>query len=650
MAICGRATSSSDLGAPISLTLEALRIDGDAPCDIPDIATARLAACDGASTCQRSGRFAAALDGRIDNVDEVRRALNIGAGDARSVADLVLDAYLAWGYAFCRHIVGDFSCAIWDAESRCLKMATDPGGLRPLFYRATDDQVLFASEQRGILADPATPMAIDEHQLAAWLALLPRDPERSFFAGVRRVPPGHLLVWHAGHIQAERWWRPEMLPFLKLNSDADYEAALRLELDRAVRCRLGAGEAIGSNLSGGLDSSAVTAVAAGALAEEGRSLVAFTAAPANPGDSKPGWFGDEWAHAAAVAAMHRNIEHVRIANDTTGLMDALQERESAQDWPLLNPVNAIWVNAIEREAAGRKLDSLLIAASGNYSISHHGNAAFGNMLRRGRLGAAFRTARAMRRNDGRGWASLVRQAAGALMPDRLGRNPGGRSRGGRPALDDYSLVDRDFLRETGLEEIAASTAGDLSHMAGGDSRRLRILGMERSDHLGIQFGSARRLYGVEVRDPTSDRRLVELCLSIPDERFFSDGVPRNLLRRAMSGLVPDMVRNERRRGQQSADWRAIFDRAIPALRAELALLRDSPLASRALDLDRAEALLDTWHVAQAGGDRPALYLAYRLALARGIAAGRFIRRMELVAAGKSGNGAAAPRPRTGRPS
>src|SRR3569832_1401560 len=262
MASCGRATSSSELGAPITLTLEALRIDGGAPCDIPDIATTRLAACDGTSACARSGRFAAALDGRIDNSDELRRALNIGAVGARSAADQVLDAYLAWGHAFCRHVVGDFSCAIWDAESRCLTMATDPGGLRPLFYRATDDQVLFASEQRGVLADPATPMAIDEHQLAAWLALLPRDPERSFFAGVRRVPPGHLLVWRAGHIQAERWWRPEMLPLLKLKSDADYEATLRLELDRAVRCRLGGGEAIGSNLSGGLDSSAVTATAA----------------------------------------------------------------------------------------------------------------------------------------------------------------------------------------------------------------------------------------------------------------------------------------------------------------------------------------------------------------------------------------------------
>src|SRR6185369_9422279 len=154
MAICGLVASSQALLHPIYRTLDALRIDAAKSCSGLQRNCASFAGCDDASLSEGHGDRVAAFDGRIDNREELHRALGIGATENASASTLVLRAYLAWGNAFCRHIIGDYSCAIWDSPSRQLLLATDPGAMRPLFYRATEKQVLFASEQRGILADP----------------------------------------------------------------------------------------------------------------------------------------------------------------------------------------------------------------------------------------------------------------------------------------------------------------------------------------------------------------------------------------------------------------------------------------------------------------------------------------------------------------
>jgi asparagine synthase (glutamine-hydrolysing) len=150
--------------------------------------------------------------------------------------------------------------------------------------------------------------------------------------------------------------------------------------------------------------------------------------------------------------------------------------------------------------------------------------------------------------------------------------------------------------------------------------RLAVLNRER----GHWATSTRRLFGIDTRDPTSDRRLIELCLSIPDTQFLHKGVCRSLIRRAMAGIVPEKILCERRKGLQAADWRFGFDAAIPGFAAELDRLHNSSLARQFLDLPRMQKLLDRWP----GPNDPSLASEYLIAFSRGVAAGRFIRRIE----------------------
>jgi asparagine synthase (glutamine-hydrolysing) len=136
----------------------------------------------------------------------------------------------------------------------------------------------------------------------------------------------------------------------------------------------------------------------------------------------------------------------------------------------------------------------------------------------------------------------------------------------------------------------------------------------------------KRRHGIDVLDPTADRRVVEYCLAIPQEQFFIDGVERSLLKSAFRGILPEPVLATKRIGLQAADWHVAAQAAQSEMVAEIGRLEDSPLASRALDLPGMRKLAETFP--NCGWQMQKVVFAYRLKLARGVAAGRFVRRVE----------------------
>lgn len=625
MSVCGKANVSVTTAISLERPINALRIGSIRQVRRWLGAGVEMACLDGGSLAVRSDGVSVVFDGRIDNGEELGNLLGDGWTDGQPPAEAALLLYQKLGDDFCDRIVGDYACAVWDGRARRMVLATDPGALRPLFYWFGPGEILFASEERGLWPDPDVPRVLDERQMAAWLAMLPREPGRTFFRDVYRVPPGHRLIWDERGARLERWWRPEALPLLRLPKDEDYAAMARESLTRAVRRCVQGEQRIGAQLSGGLDSSAVTALAARQLASSGRRLTAFTAAPEEPAPEDRHGFTDEWPYAALVASAHPNIDHLRISNGASPILDALALREMGSDWPVLNASNTVWLNGIDRAAQDRGLGVLLTGSMGNVTISYGGDEWLASKLRAGDLPGALQ-AMAVLWRGGRSLRGLAGEVIDALFPARLGRSI--RAALGRrlEELSDWSVVRPAFLAGHGLRDQAEAMACNLRNIARGDGRALRLAMLDRTDHRGIWAAAGRRLFGVEIRDPTSDRQLIELCLSIPEEQYILRGQSRSLVRRAMKGIVPDPILMERRRGRQAADWRLGFDAALPALREEVARMRNSPLARESLDLDRMQTMLDTWP----GVDNtdPAVKTAYIAAFSRGLTAGRFIRRVE----------------------
>src|SRR5205085_10554600 len=174
----------------------------------------------------------------------------------------------------------------------------------------------FSSMPRGLHALDGVPRRADETGVARFVALLREEGPRSFHAGIQRVEPGHVVTATPANIASRRYWSPPRRQ-LRLRSFDDYVDAFRAELDRAVASRLRRAEGgIATHLSGGWDSSAVTATAARLLAASGDRVTAFTSVPRAGHDSAAPdkRFADEGPLAAATAAHHPNIDHILLEN------------------------------------------------------------------------------------------------------------------------------------------------------------------------------------------------------------------------------------------------------------------------------------------------------------------------------------------------
>jgi asparagine synthase (glutamine-hydrolysing) len=394
----------------------------------------------------------------------------------------------------------------------------------------------------------------------------------------------------------------------------DYEEGLRSELDRAVAVRLrGAEKAVASHLSGGLDSSSITATAARLLQAPGK-VIAYTAAPpddyALPARQNRVW--NEWPHACAVAALYGNIEHVRIDSSGKSPVANLDRMFHAFERPYLNLCNGVWATSILADAASRGIPVLFTGAFANASLSWDGLGSLAHLLRSGRILPFTKAAWSLLQN-GMPAAAVAARTLKPLMPDRL-RTAISELRWGRRNLSDVAAVSLATATTAERDEIERLSDDPLQ-------QRLQEL---RYVDLGNYRKGALGGWGVEIRDPAGDRRLVEFCLSIPPEHFLLGGLPRGLARRAFADRLPDMVTGERRYGYQGADWHEGLSAARPQLREEVDRIDCASGSDRIVDVERLKALAEAWP--EDGWNTPDIIHKYRHALLRGVSAGHFYRK------------------------
>lgn len=203
------------------------------------------------------------FNGEIYNYRELRRQL-IAAGHAFSTqgdAEVVLHGFERWGAGVLDRLRGMFAFALYDTATGELFCARDAFGIKPLYYAAEGDRILFGSEIKGLLAHPYARRSLNERRLAHWLCMEYLPDEETLFEGVRKLPAGHWLRWRNGRAERGRWFVPRFAPdagrSLKESAEA-IEAALR----ESVAAHAIADVDVGCFLSAGVDSSLVAREAA----------------------------------------------------------------------------------------------------------------------------------------------------------------------------------------------------------------------------------------------------------------------------------------------------------------------------------------------------------------------------------------------------
>jgi asparagine synthase (glutamine-hydrolysing) len=252
--------------------------------------------------------------------------------------------------------------------------------------------------------------------VAELIVLMPEFGTRCFFKDIARVEPGHVVTVTRDGISSRRYWQPQRSNGRRLRS-SDYVEGLRYHLDQATLSRLrGVNGAVGAQLSGGLDSGAVTATAARLLAPRGGRVIAFTAVP-RAGYDNPGFrncLTDEGPLAATTAAMYPNVEHVLIRAADRSPLDGLDRELFLCDRPILNPCNAAWVTAIEQAAHQRDLRVLLVGLFGNMTATYDGLPLLSELLRTGSFVKLRQLGHGLVENAGMSPRGVLIQMLGAL--------------------------------------------------------------------------------------------------------------------------------------------------------------------------------------------------------------------------------------------
>jgi asparagine synthase (glutamine-hydrolysing) len=560
-----------------------------------------------------SGGLGILMIGRLFRAVDLASKLGVEAADD---AALLLHAYRKWGIEFPRQLYGECAFVLWDGLAGRLLLGRDPSGCWPLYYARRGADLVWASEIRRILAQPGIATRPNEQRVARWLGLFLEVTDQTFFEGVFSVQPGSTLLFEDGRVTQNRFWQPENTPVLRLRDSWEYAEGLLQVLDSAVLDRLTPQAVIASQLSGGLDSSSVTATAARLLQRQGRRLFAFTSVPRCKVTSTPRRFSDEGPHAAAVAAMYPNIDHVLVHNGAHPVFSLIDLFGSAQEEPPFNPQNYDWSYEICLQARQRGAQTCLSAGSGNNTFSYNGNRALRALATDGRWLALARLMWQTHRNTSRRWRGMAYELLRPSLP-AWARLSLARQLGSALSFSDCSMIRPEFARRYGL---GRSLEEQHIHL---DDISQRVLFLCRADP-GPSCSAFRRLTGVSMTDPAGDRRMIEYCLSLPIECFCENGVPRSLIRNAMIGRLPEQVRTEHRKGLQAADFRMHFETEKPEARAEIARLKKTDLAARALDLPALEAQLQ-WpaeRIAETGESR------YWCRILRALSVGRFLRRLE----------------------
>jgi asparagine synthase (glutamine-hydrolysing) len=489
------------------------------------------------------------FNGEIYNHSDYRAGLEARGHTYRTHCDTetILHLYEEDGARSVEHLRGMFAYAIWDERRRELFIARDRLGVKPLYYVHTSDGSLyFASEIKSLLEARAVAPEINFAVLPDQLANHATSGEETLFEGVRRLLPGHTLLWReSGEIEIRKYWD---VRFAGEEGDADgngsghrrdedYVAEWSELFRTSVRLRLMADVPLGMFLSGGIDSSAIAAVMSGMVDEPVKTFsVAFAEREAN-----------ELEYARLVARAYKT-DHHEVVVSPEEFFDALPRLVWHEDEPLAHP-SSVALYFVSHLAA-QHVKVVLTGEGSDEMLA--GYERYRKTILNLRLGASYGrlTTESLRRALKRG---VERLPASSGVRQKLSRSflavtPDIES----IYFDNFAVFPRAMQREL-LTDEAQERAGGIDpyadvrrYLAETDAQTLlnRLLYADTKTYLHellMKQDQMSMAASVESRVPFLDHKLVEYTARLPERMKLRGWTTKYILRRSMEGILPEAI-------------------------------------------------------------------------------------------------------------
>ncbi len=467
------------------------------------------------------------LDGHLDNTAELSAML--GSLVHNSPEELLAAAWLRWGHDLPQRLRGDFALVIWDETRGQGLLARDQLGVRSLFLHDFQGSLCFASEVRHLLALLPSRPAPDHVSLAHWITMSNRPGSSTLYTGIRRLNPGAALLLNGQSAREVQYWSPQFTEPLS-QAESQLVERTRAELKRAVVRRISPVGLTGVLMSGGLDSSAVAALAVDQA--PGRIYAQSAVFPDHPGVDE----------SALISELNvtLGIPGIMAGVRAGGMLASALESIAEWQMPLIS-WGDFWALPLLRAAADAGVRTTLGGDGGDELFGAR----------------TYLVADRIRTGHPRQALDLVRELPGA--GDHPARREVARifARVGLAGALPYRVHDR-FQRSSARRSLPAWLTAPVTQALISDddplawkrldgprwwaeSAHTLTRGIEESgifEHQRRRAASA----GLQARHPLFDLDLVDFCLSLPPLASFDRHRSRPIFRAAMRGMLPDSVR------------------------------------------------------------------------------------------------------------
>lgn len=437
---------------------------------------------------------------------------------------------------------GDFAIAEWNKEKKILTLVRDHLGTRPLYYTETDNFFAFASEMKALFVLPGVIKKVDELWIADSISTVKSEKFRTPYQNIYRLLPAHKLYYQRGEIKLEKYWELESNPEWENLEETEAIRIFSQKLNRAIERRTKHALSIGSELSGGLDSSGVTALAHAVAKQNKTDFYALSHAFSSDNLEKFFPYKDESEYSRELIQFSGVENHVMCTAEGLGIIDILDKTRKIESGPTQQAYN-IFADNLYDEAAKRDVKLLLSGFGGDESVTSQGGGYLQELRERKDWSAIkneirnSKSKKASTKLKARLKFTLLRYLP--RIHDKLRK---------LKAAEDWRVpkwkalaLSEDFSRKMKIEERYFERIG----FPDDPDVRKRQYKKIFHDHVSqrFEYSYLAALYrGMEYAYPLWDVDLLEFYYSLPASLKVKNGVRRYIYRQAMKGVLPEKIR------------------------------------------------------------------------------------------------------------
>lgn len=470
--------------------------------------------------------FTIVLDGRIDNRSEIILQLGPGPAEAGQLSDaaLILMAYRHWGKACFERFVGEFALVIFNKDENELVCARDHLGDRTLFFAFNDARFVIASEPWAVFGSRDSVLELNESTIAHFLAIQVPEDGQTFFAGVHELLPAHAMVVNTSGHTIWRYWQPDPSIKVRFKTDKEYADHFLALLEESVRCRLRSTAPVGVLMSGGLDSTSVACLAARMLLPRSLTTISNVYNELSECDER------------------QYIDAVKEQWHTNSIQMPFDDNWTFKDWEHWphnpnQPEGNVYRLGLEQDYKRAQDEGVRILLTGEAGDPLYiaGQEWLADFLLEGRFHDAWRGFQVQVQNKGLRYiidSGHLRSIVRALLREFT------------PWLLDVHR--RQKAEPVWLRPMPKRFFEKRENRVDRELERYSTLLGSFYAYTGSRETINASRYNIELRYPYRDRRLVEFMISIPAYLLHYGGMYKHILRVALRGILPEIIRTRKK--------------------------------------------------------------------------------------------------------